>query len=175
GLSAKFMISFDTKAIHYLTESQSYSKWNQAIIPGSNGQDSTAYVPANGDQNSTLSPSVNTTFQTYSNIQLFINYNRTFGKHAITGLILGQQDKTIKPQQPDNPSPTDFPLPFNLRGLSTRITYGYDNKYFAEFNAGYNGSEQFAKGRRYGFFPSVSAGWLISEENFMKNISAISS
>ncbi|MET4082729.1 TonB-linked SusC/RagA family outer membrane protein [Pedobacter sp. UYP30] len=174
GLSARFMISFDTKAIHDLTESQSYSQWNQAIVPGSGGQDSTVYVPANGNQNSTLNPSVNTTFQTYSNLQLFINYSRTFGKHTFTGLILGQQDKTIKPQQGDNPSSTDFPLPFNLRGLSSRITYGYENKYFAEFNMGYNGSEQFAKGRRYGFFPSVSAGWLISGENFMKNISAIS-
>ncbi|MBA4166788.1 MAG: SusC/RagA family TonB-linked outer membrane protein, partial [Chitinophagaceae bacterium] len=174
GLSAKFMISFDTRAIHRLIESQSYSQWNQAIIPGSNGQDSTAYVPANGVQNSTLSPSVNNTFQTYSNFQLFINYNRTFGKHAFTGLILAQQDKTVKPQGTDNPSPTDFPLPFNLRGFASRVTYGYDNKYFAEFNAGYNGSEQFAPGHRYGFFPSVSAGWLVSEENFMKGIGAIS-
>ncbi len=173
GLSAKFMMSFDTRAIHNLIESQSYSKWNQAVVPGANGQDSTAYVPANGDQNSTLSPNVNNTFQTYSNFQFFVNYNRTFGKHAFTGLILAQQDKTIKPQGGDNPSATDFPLPFNLRGLSGRVTYGYNNKYFAEFNAGYNGSEQFASGHRYGFFPSVSAGWLISGENFMKNSTAI--
>jgi len=174
GLSAKFMISFDTKTVNSNTEFQTYAPWNQAIVPGGNGQDSTVYVPANGNQNTTLSPSVNTTFQTYSNYQLFINYNRTFGKHTITGLILGQQDKTIKPHEADNPSPTDYPLPFNLRGLSSRITYGYDNKYFAEVNAGYNGSEQFAPGRRYGFFPSFSAGWLISGEKFMKNISAIS-
>lgn len=174
GLSTKFMMSFDTRSVHNLIESQSYSKWNKAIVPGNNGQDSITYVPANGDQNSTLSPSVNNTFQTYSNFQFFINYNRTFGKHALTGLILAQQDKTIKPQGGDNPSATDFPLPFNLRGLSGRVTYGYENKYFAEFNAGYNGSEQFAPGRRYGFFPSVSAGWLISGEGFMKNITAIS-
>ncbi|RQP12408.1 MAG: TonB-dependent receptor, partial [Parapedobacter sp.] len=52
--------------------------------------------------------------------------------------------------------------------IALRAMYGYDNRYFAEFNAGYNGSEQFAKGRRYGFFPTISGGWLISNENFLK-------
>jgi TonB-linked SusC/RagA family outer membrane protein len=174
GLSAKFMMSFDTRAVHKLTESQSYSKWNQARVRTVSGLDSTVYVPANGDQNSTLSPSVDNTFQTYSNFQFFINYNRTVGKHAFTGLLLAQQDRTVKPKGDDNPSATDFPLPFNLRGLSGRVTYGYANKYFAEFNAGYNGSEQFAPGHRYGFFPSVSVGWLISGEKFMQPLTAIS-
>ncbi len=174
GLSAKFQMSFDTRAVHNLTENQSYAKYNQVTVPGSNGRDSISYIPANGDKNSTLTPSVSNTFQTYSNFQFYINYNRTFGKHAFTGLILAQQDKTIKPQGGDNPSATDFPLPFNLRGLSGRLTYGYSGKYFAEFNAGYNGSEQFAPGHRYGFFPSFSAGWLISGEEFMKNLTAIS-
>jgi len=174
GLSAKFMISFDTRAVHGLIENQSYAKWNQATVPGTGGRDSLIYVPANGDKNSTLSPSVSNTFQTYSNFQFYVNYARTFGKHAITGLVLAQQDKTIKPQGGDNPSATDFPLPFNLRGLSGRITYGYNAKYFAEFNAGYNGSEQFAPGHRYGFFPSVSFGWLISGEDFLKGSTAIS-
>ena len=173
GLSVRFMISFDTRVVHTLAETQSYAHWNQAIVPSSTGGDSTIFVPANGDQNSTLTPGISDRFQTYSNFQAYLNYNRTFGKHAFTGLVLAQQDRTIKPQGGDNPSPTDFPLPFNLRGLSTRITYGYDNKYFAEFNAGYNGSEQFAKGHRYGFFPSVSAGWLISNEAFMQNSRAI--
>jgi TonB-linked SusC/RagA family outer membrane protein len=175
GLSAKFMISFDTRSIHDLIETQSYTHYNQAIVPGSGGQDSTIYVPANGDRNSTLNPNVNNTFQTYSNFQATLNYARTFGKHAVTGLLLAQQDKTIKPQGGDNPSSTDFPLPFNLRGLSARVTYAFDNKYFAEFNAGYNGSEQFAKGHRYGFFPSYSAGWLVSHEEFLKDSKIITS
>src|SRR5690606_29360197 len=56
-----------------------------------------------------------------------------------------------------------------LRGI-----YGYDDKYFAEFNAGYNGSEQFAKGKRYGFFPTISGGWVISNEDFLSDNSIIS-
>ena len=68
-------------------------------------------------------------------------------KHTVTGLLMGQQEQRIRPSDP---------LPYNLRGFSSRITYGYKNKYYAEFDAGFNGSEQFAKGKRFGTFPGVS-------------------
>lgn len=174
GLSAKFQMSFDTRTLYYLTESQNYAKYNLVNLTGANGQDSIGYIPANNDQNTTLSPSVGQSFQTYTNFQLYLNYNRTFGRHAVSGLILAQKDKTIKPQGADNPDQRDFPLPFNLRGLSARITYAYNNKYLAEFNAGYNGSEQFAPSNRYGFFPAVSAGWVLSREAFLNNSKIIS-
>lgn len=174
GLSAKFMISFDTRSIHNLNVTQDYARWNQVIIPASDGTDSIAYATASDNVNSTLDPGVSDSFETYSNFQFNINYNRVFGKHAIGALMLAQQDRTIKPQGGDNPSETDFPLPFNLRGLATRVTYGYNDKYFAEFNMGYNGSEQFAPGNRYGFFPAISAGWLISGENFLKGNKVVS-
>jgi TonB-linked SusC/RagA family outer membrane protein len=53
------------------------------------------------------------------------------------------------------------------------VTYNFQNRYFAEFNGAYNGSENFVAGKRYGFFPAVSAGWTISNETFMENISWI--
>src|SRR5690606_7954590 len=56
--------------------------------------------------------------------------------------------------------------PYNMRGLSSRVSYGFKNRYFVEFNGGYNGSEQFAKERRFGFFPAISGGWLLSDEPF---------
>jgi TonB-linked SusC/RagA family outer membrane protein len=60
-------------------------------------------------------------------------------------------------------------LPVSHRGVSGRITYGYRDKYLAEVNMGYNGSDQFNKENRYALFPSASLGWVLSEENFMKN------
>ena len=54
-------------------------------------------------------------------------------------------------------------------GLAGRLAYSYDDKYFVEGNFGYNGSENFAKGHRFGFFPSGAAGWVISNEDFMSN------
>ena len=61
-------------------------------------------------------------------------------------------------------------LPYRFRGLAGRFTYGFDDRYFAEFNFGYNGSENFAPGKRWGFFPSAAAGWVISNESFWDGI-----
>ena len=64
-------------------------------------------------------------------------------------------------------------LPYRNIGLSGRFTYGYDDRYFSEFNFGYNGSERFAKSERFGFFPSFGFGWYVSNEEFMDPISNI--
>lgn len=85
-----------------------------------------------------------------------INYDRKFGVHAVTGLLAFNQ----LTQHYNELLPTGY---INYVG---RVTYGYKGKYLAEFNAGYNGSVQFAEGKRYGFFPAFSAGWVISEESF---------
>src|SRR5690606_3395983 len=60
-------------------------------------------------------------------------------------------------------------LPYAYQGVSSRITYEFNKKYFAEFNMGFNGSENFPPNRRYGFFPSFSAGWIVSDEPFFQN------
>ena len=58
-------------------------------------------------------------------------------------------------------------LPTGYINYVGRVTYGYKNRYLAEFNAGYNGSVQFAEGKRYGFFPAFSLGWVVSEEKLL--------
>ncbi len=161
GLSARAVISFDSKSTNDLNASRTFAKGVQVINPnikGSDGRDSVYFSPFNADVNSPLNISGARNFSSLSNFQGFINYNRSFGKHDVTGLLLYQQQKNI----------IDSQLPFNLRGASARLTYGYDNRYFAEFNAGYNGSEQFEKTRRFGFFPAVSGAWIVSNEKFWK-------
>ncbi len=165
GLSARFMASFDTRSIYNLTASKTWERWTQIIDPNTQnaaGQDSVSYQRVSTDvENTPLSTSTSSTFESFSNFQFFVNYNRTFAdRHAFTGLLLAQQEVRIRPGDR---------LPFNLRGLAARVSYGFDNRYHVEFNAGYNGSEQFAKGNRYGFFPSLSAGWVISNESFLAN------
>ena len=88
-----------------------------------------------------------------------VNYKRTFGRHAITGLLLYNQSKYFSPS-------LAFLVPNAYQGIVGRVTYEYANRYMAEFNMGYNGTENFAKGKRFGFFPAFSAGWVISEERF---------
>ena len=98
------------------------------------------------------------------NLQTSLNYVREFGKNSVTGLFLLQrQAKMLSGAQP----------PFASQGLVGRFTYNYDGKYFAELNGAYNGSENFAPDRRYGFFPALSAAWTISKESFMKQLSWI--
>ena len=164
GLSAKFMASFDTRTVYSLTASKEYQRWIQVIDPNTSnhlGMDSIEYRRMFLElENTPLSIGSGSNFQSFFNFQLSADYQRTFNdKHAVTGMLLAQQEVRVMPNDR---------LPFNLRGISLRAMYGYDNKYFAEFNAGYNGSEQFAKGRRYGFFPTLSGGWLISNESFLK-------
>lgn len=88
-----------------------------------------------------------------------LNYNRTFGKHAVTGLILYNAEKKYDPSlTPD--------LPHAYLGMAGRVTYAFSSKYLAEFNMGYNGSENFPEGKRFGFLPAYSLGWVASKEKF---------
>lgn len=88
------------------------------------------------------------------------NYNKGFGDHNLGALLLYNQSKTYYPSEY-----TD--IPSGYVGIVGRVTYDYKSKYMIEANVGYNGSENFAPGKRYGFFPAGSLGWLVSEEKFM--------
>ncbi|MFZ5430156.1 MAG: SusC/RagA family TonB-linked outer membrane protein [Bacteroidota bacterium] len=88
-----------------------------------------------------------------------LNYNRTFNKdHAVTGMVLYQQSQYWNA----------FAIPTGYLGFVGRATYGFKSRYLAEVNMGYNGSMQFSKEHRYGFFPALSLGWVVSDEAFWK-------
>jgi TonB-linked SusC/RagA family outer membrane protein len=97
----------------------------------------------------------------YANLyyEMSINYDRSFGKHNVSALGLFNR------QQQNNG--TDFP--YYNEGLVGRLTYDYNRKYLLEFNIGYTGSERFAPDNRFGTFPSIAVGWVVSEEPFFKN------
>ena len=99
------------------------------------------------------------------------NYARRFGKHNIGALLLYNQSKTYYPWDSDDSLYQSIPKGYV--GLVGRVTYDYDTKYLLDFNIGYNGSENFAPGKRYGTFPSVSVGWIPSQEKWwapVKNV-----
>ena len=93
-----------------------------------------------------------------------LNYNRSFGKHDVTGLLVLMASET----KYANAGSLQLSLPSRNAGLSGRFTYGFDKRYFAEFNFGYNGSERFHKSHRWGFFPSAGAAWMVSNEPWFK-------
>ncbi|MDR0894630.1 MAG: TonB-dependent receptor [Prevotellaceae bacterium] len=92
--------------------------------------------------------------------QLQINYGRKFGKHDVTAMALFSRENSA--------SGSEFS--HYREDWVYRLTYNYDLRYFAEVNGAYNGSERFGPGYRFAFFPSFSAGWMLSEENFMKRL-----
>ena len=99
------------------------------------------------------------------------NYARKFGKHNVGALLLYNQSKTYYPWDSDGSLYRSIPKGYV--GLVGRVTYDYDTRYLFDFNIGYNGSENFAEGKRYGTFPSFSAGWIPSSEKFwepLKNV-----
>jgi len=96
------------------------------------------------------------------------SYNRKFGKHNVGALLLYNQSKTYYPWDSDGSIYTGIPKGYV--GLVGRVTYDYDTRYMIDFNVGYNGSENFAEGKRYGTFPSFSVGWIPSSEKFWEPI-----
>ena len=97
-----------------------------------------------------------------------INYKKTLNeKHELSGMLIG----ILRELKYANAGNLQSSLPYRNIGLSGRFTYAFDDKYFSEFNFGYNGSERFAKSERFGFFPSFGLGWYVSNEKFMEPIS----
>ena len=99
------------------------------------------------------------------------NYARRFGKHNVGALLLYNQSKTYYPW--DSNDSLYQSIPKGYVGLVGRVTYDYDTKYLLDFNIGYNGSENFAPGKRYGTFPSVSLGWIPSQEKWWAPIKPV--
>jgi len=92
-----------------------------------------------------------------------LNYDRTFKeKHTVSGMLVFM----LRNELTGNADDLQESLPYRNVGLSGRATYAYKDRYYAEFNFGYNGSERFYKTNRYGFFPSFGMGWNISNETF---------
>ena len=96
-----------------------------------------------------------------------LNYKRSFGKHNVTGLVMYNQSMRYYPGGGFNGIPRGY------IGLVGRATYNFNTRYMVDANIGYNGSENFAKGKRFGVFPAASIGWIVSEEKFMQSLKPI--
>ncbi|MDP4225508.1 MAG: TonB-dependent receptor [Bacteroidota bacterium] len=160
GLSAKASFAYDdsyTKGYEKINSVPQYSAMrnpsnpNEIIFIG--GSESPTYTADNVDNSSWR--------KIY--LEASLNYDRTFGGHTVTGLVLGNAQKYTS-------NGMSYNTPSGLMGLVGRATYNFKERYLAEINLGYNGTEQFAKNNRFGFFPAYSAGWIVTNESwFPKN------
>lgn len=134
----------------------------------------------------TLSPSGAYVFPTYSqtgntdiytndvNVQLFASYDRTFSAvHHFTGLLLFNQDASNTYANSTLAFPLDpltVGVPSKYEGISLKVGYDYAGKYLIDFNSAYNGTDRFAPGHRFGYFPAVSVGYNMTKEDFFKKL-----
>jgi TonB-linked SusC/RagA family outer membrane protein len=168
GLSATVLYSFDVWNSHAISRTRNRSAYqidrgnpykedgslNLTVIQ--NGSDDLGYGTSSGANRKNY-------------LEGAINYTNQFGKHGVTGMLLYNQREEIS----SNAGSLIESIPYRLQGLVGRATYAYDNKYFGEFNFGYNGSENFAPENRFGFFPSVGVGYVISNEKFFEPFTKI--
>lgn len=154
GLSVKGMLSFDYDSYNRKLYSKSFATYQ--LTDTSNPSELKSWNRFNSDGELAGSQSHAADYKLYMEAQ--VNYARTFGKHDVTGMVLyNQNDHRVNDE-----------LARRYQGLVGRATYAYDDRYLAEVNFGYNGSENFMKGRRFGFFPAFSVGWRVSNESFME-------
>ncbi|MFV0266083.1 MAG: SusC/RagA family TonB-linked outer membrane protein, partial [Draconibacterium sp.] len=92
-------------------------------------------------------------------LEFGFDYVKSFGNHNVTGMVIYKQSKYYSPN-------LAYLIPNGYQGVAGRLTYDFKRRYLAEVNIGYEGTENFIKGERFGVFPAASLGWVVSEENF---------
>jgi len=168
GLTARGMYSYDVwneswerrlrrRSLYYLNQADPY------LPDGGLNLDQTL----EGSDELSFSSSNNGNRQFTAEFQ--VSYDRYFGDHHVYSTVAYNQRSQI---YPFSGNLTDY-IPFRQQNVAGKITYGYNDKYFAEFTAGYNGSENFAPANRFGFFPSIGVGWVISKEKFFDPLANI--
>lgn len=154
GLSITGAISFNTYFRTYSTKTRTYARFT----PSQNVNGDTILTVIGANTSLAGNEGSQDQWRNYA-IQGFLNYNRTFGSHKIDAMVMTNSDRYIV---------TGGDLPYKNIGIGGRFTYTNSDKYIGEFSFGYNGTENFPKGKRSGFFPAGSIGWIASNEDFLK-------
>lgn len=168
GLSINGMYSYDiynesnerrirSRSIYYLNQADPYNDDGslnlEQMISGSDDLD---FANGNGG---------NRQFTTQAQLQ----YDRNFNKHHIYSTVVYNQLSQLFPFT----GTLSQYIPFRQQNIAGKVSYSFGEKYFTELSAGYNGSENYAPSRRFGFFPSVGVGWVLSKEKFFEPLSNI--
>lgn len=181
GLSLKGIIAYDR---NYVTN----KLWRTPYSVYTYNNTTKEYIPISGDGINTTSLSEGFNQGSSVTMEAHLNYQHTFGKHEVSGLFLYTQNEgnyNYMSGSRDNFISTSIDQLFagddasqlitgganvsGRQGYVGRLNYVYANKYLFEGNFRYDGSFNFAPGNKWGFFPSFSAGWKISEESFFRN------
>jgi len=153
GLSATGIVNYQNNNTETLVNTRTLITYNALRLP----DNSINFVPQNVEQPFGYGSTIGKNRRTYA--QFGFDYKRAFGEHTVTGTVNYNQTKYYSPN-------LLFLVPNGYQGVVGRATYAYKSRYLAEFTFGYNGTENFDIGKRFGFFPAFSLGWVASDESF---------
>lgn len=147
GLSANVLFSYDGAGVYTSGINQQYTVYNAALAQSYNTLSPPTYRSAGYSANNLQ-----------NELWLGLDYDNTFGLHSINASVRAQRFADKQTER----------LDIRNQGLAGRVEYGFNQRYFLSLVAGYSGSENIAPNRRYGFFPAIAAGWVVSEESFCR-------
>lgn len=163
GLSFTGRFAFDTYNNQIIKRSKSPSMYYAEPQRNSNGDLVMRRVKSSSPLSQSSDNSGNRRYYTEASV----NYERLFGSdHRVSGLLLYYQEEIANAN--DVGTDIKIGIPKRNMALSGRVTYGYKDRYLVEGNFGYTGSENFQKQNRFGFFPAIALGWVLSEEPWIK-------
>jgi len=166
GLSASTVVSVN----NFFTSGSNKTKGIERFAVSKNAAGDTVYSSKIGQTSSLVGSEPNLGQSRNYAIQGFLNYHRVFGKHDIYALAMFNSDNaTIDKSGIFSGGASNLSLAYKNNGGGGRLTYVNNTKYIAEFSMAYMGSENYAPGNRYGFFPAASVGWIASNESFLQN------
>lgn len=175
GLTANIKFSWDARNSTIQRRSKESSFYHArgraedgSLIYDDNNGDGVWDPVRTGSENLSFVQDRSGTMTTY--LEGSLNYSRLFKNvHRVGALFLYNQKIHTNTQAYSG----DEALPYKNQGIAGRVTYGFRDTYFGEVNMGYNGSENFARGHRFGFFPAIAVGWMISNESWFKPVTEV--
>lgn len=177
GLRFKALLSFKNYNKSEIIRSQNYNKYAlKSYTQDADGNYILDLQNVNDPSKPVLDTSTSVGGDRRIYAQAFVDYNRQFnGVHNVNAMLLwniDQYNNNIPSEQTYDGKVVNSllinSLPRRKMGYAARLSYDYDHRYMVELNAGYNGSESFAEGHRWGFFPSMAVGWNVSQEKFFE-------
>lgn len=164
GLSLKGTVGYESRYVGRVSGTRDYVRY---IRDDNESVTEPVFKPYGSWVDTPLSLGKSSNFRYYMNLLTTLAYDRVFDKrHEVNASVAYFNQNYVK-----DSGDRQHMLPYDRIGLSGHAKYGFDHRYYIQFDAGYTGSEQFAKGNRFGFFPTISAAWVVSNEKFMKNSS----
>lgn len=162
GLKFIGRFGFDTNNFQWVNRKKFPEMWRAEQNRASDG----SLVMKKIKDEQLMSQESNSSGERKEYLEAELHYNRTFGDHILGAVMKYTQDKTVNTSM--NGGDIMQGIDRRHQGLAGRFTYGWKYRYFADFNFGYNGSENFAPGHQFGFFPAYSLAWNVAEESFVK-------